>query len=609
MNAYRRRLRTIIDRILDDLESYNSRMSADLGRLWRGYLVPHRYRIIAALFVTGLWSLFPYVTAMLTKFLVDRVLLVDSGYDPGMMQTQIPLFIRYVVMLFGMWSLFVVCNWVRNRLILDTGQRVIYTLRKELHEKLQVLHIGYFETHETGKVVSRVLDDVKVIHDWTTAHFLDFAANAIRLVVGVGVIFFLNWKLSLLIVFVLPVYGYFYVRIRPELRRTQIAVRRFNSGMYGLSAERIAGINVVQAFGREQREVRTFALRMNNFIRLSLRAVLYSQQLTLIAGMITAMVSGVIIYLGISFVRTGVMSLGEVMAFIQIMPNLFLQVNAITAYLTQIEGVFVVLRRVFNVLDETEDVVPGTSDLSGMNGGISFENVTFFYPGQKNPALREVSFWIKPGEKIALMGPSGAGKSTVFQLLCRFYDPQHGTVRIDGTDLVEADPVAVRKHVRMVQQEPVVFSGTLAENIAYGDLDATPRQIMTATAQAELHGFVMSLPAKYEAEVGRNGVALSGGQKQRLALSTALLTQPEVLLLDDTTSALDAETERRIRGTLDNVLEGRTSIIITQRIATARSCDRILVFENGRLSQQGTHETLKETDGFYRRVLEQQESM
>jgi ABC-type multidrug transport system fused ATPase/permease subunit len=161
----------------------------------------------------------------------------------------------------------------------------------------------------------------------------------------------------------------------------------------------------------------------------------------------------------------------------------------------------------------------------------------------------------------------------------------------------------------MVQQEPVIFSGTVADNISYGDLGATPTQIMTATSQAELHDFIMTLPTKYETEVGRNGIALSGGQKQRLALSTALLTQPEVLLLDDTTSALDAETEMRIRSTLDKVLEGRTSIIITQRIATARGCDRILVFEDGRLTQEGTHDELKVTDGFYKRIYEQQESI
>jgi ABC-type multidrug transport system fused ATPase/permease subunit len=609
MKARKRRLDALVTRILDDLESYEGSMMADLKRLWRNYLAPQRGRIIAALLITFGWSVFPYVTAMLTRFLVDKVLLIDGEYDPSMFSEQLPLFIRYVVILFTAWGLYVFANWSRNRLIIDTGQKLIYELRKELHEKLQNLHVGYFETHESGKIVSRVLDDVKNIRNWATVNFLDFASQVFRLLIGVVLIFFINWKLSLIIVFVLPIYAYIYARMRPNIRRNSISIRRMNSQMYALSSERISGISVVKAFTKEQGEFHRFANLLNNSVRLALRAILYRQQLTFIAGLITAVVKGLVIYLGVLFVKSDVMSFGDVMAFIQIMPNLFMHVNALTAYMTQIEGIFVVIRRVFYLLDEVEDVIPGHINLDGMTGKIDFEDVTFMYPGQEKPALANVKFHIDPGERVALMGPSGSGKSTIFQLLCRFYDPQDGVVRVGGVNLVDANPSSVRHHVRMVQQEPVVFSGTIGDNIAYGDLDATPTMIMTATTQAELHEFVMSLPVKYETEVGRNGVALSGGQKQRLALSTALLTEPEVLLLDDTTSALDAETERRIRETLNKVLQGRTSIIITQRIATARSCDKILVFEDGRITQVGNHDELRNSEGFYKRILEQQESI
>jgi ATP-binding cassette subfamily B protein len=207
------------------------------------------------------------------------------------------------------------------------------------------------------------------------------------------------------------------------------------------------------------------------------------------------------------------------------------------------------------------------------------------------------------------MGPSGSGKTTVFQLICRFYDAEQGAVRVGGVNLPDADPQSLRRHAVMVQQEPVVFSGTIGENIMYGRLDASPQQIMDAAEQAELHEFIMSLPVKYETEVGQNGISLSGGQKQRLALATALLTKPEILLLDDTTSALDAETEAKIRETLNKVLSGRTSIIITQRIATARDCDMILVLEEGHLKQVGCHDELKNTLGFYRNIFLQQESL
>ena len=210
------------------------------------------------------------------------------------------------------------------------------------------------------------------------------------------------------------------------------------------------------------------------------------------------------------------------------------------------------------------------------------------------------------GRSLAVTGPSGSGKSTVFQLLLRFYHPQGGHVRAGGVYLVEADPASIRSHIRVVQQEPTIFSGTISDNIRYGKLDADDQAIRRAAAQAELHQFIDELPDAYDTMVGENGVTLSGGQKQRLALATALLTDPEVLLLDDTTSALDAATEAKIRETLRHALAGRTSLIITQRIATARQCDRILVFEDGRITQRGTHEELKETPGFYAHICREQ---
>jgi ATP-binding cassette subfamily B protein len=247
--------------------------------------------------------------------------------------------------------------------------------------------------------------------------------------------------------------------------------------------------------------------------------------------------------------------------------------------------------------------------LENIDGSVHFDHVEFSYPDQSDHALKDVSFYIRPGERVALMGPSGAGKSTVFNLILRFYDPDRGAVYVDGVNLVNADPASIRRHVVMVQQEPVVFSGTVAENIVYGRLDARASEIMEAAKQAELHDFIMTLPVKYETEVGQNGVSLSGGQKQRLALATAMLTKPEVLLLDDTTSALDAETEARIRETLNKALRGHTSMIITQRVATARSCDRIIVLESGRIVEIGTHDSLRDNGGFYSRIVTQQESL
>jgi ABC-type multidrug transport system fused ATPase/permease subunit len=272
-----------------------------------------------------------------------------------------------------------------------------------------------------------------------------------------------------------------------------------------------------------------------------------------------------------------------------------------------VQALFVVARRVLAILETRVEIEPGRIGLEGMHGEIRFEHVSFTYPEQKEPALKDVSFSISAGQRVALMGPSGAGKTTVFLLLLRFYDPQAGRISVGGVDLLSASQASLRRHVRLVQQEPTIFTGSMADNITYGKLDALPEEIRRAAAAAELHEFIETLPEGYETIVGERGVTLSGGQKQRLALATALLTDPEVLLLDDTTSALDAKTEARIRVTLNRVLAGRTSLIITQRVATAMECDRIIVLEDGVITQQGRHEQLaREKNGFYRRICEQQ---
>ncbi len=608
LRAQRARAERLMGELMKDSESYNGRVSDDLGRLWQQYLREYRWRIFAAFAITLVWSTHGYIFALATQYLVDDIIKLGTGVSVTL-EEQMPGFYRWAGIVLGTWTMVVVTQWVRSRLILGVGQSLIYKLRTELHEKLQVLHIGYFERQETGKLMSRVLEDVWIIREWSTTHAVNILAAVFQLLVGVAVAFWVNWQLTLIIIASMPIYFWAFVQIRPAIRRLNIAMRRLNAGMYARSQERIGAVSLVKAFDQERRETLYFRQRMNNYVRLAMRVINYQGGMVAAAGVITAITTGVVIYVGFSWAQAGRISIGEVVFFMNVMPRLFMQINTLSNVFVQIQAVFVVIKRVFNLLDEDVDVSPGTIELDGIAGRVHFDRVSFKYPGQSSGAIENISFYIAPGEKVALMGPSGAGKTTVFNLILRFYDPHEGSVQIDGIDLVNADPASIRRHAVLVQQEPVIFSGTIAENIVYGRMQSRPSEIMAAARQAELHDFIMTLPVKYETEVGQNGISLSGGQKQRLALATALLTRPEVLLLDDTTSALDAETEARIRTTLDHALEGRTSIIITQRIATARSCDRIIVMDRGRIVQQGTHEELKSEEGFYRKILLQQESL
>ena len=607
MTTGNERIERLTKRLLsEDIETYSGKVRVDIGRLWRDYLRPFKRNIILALVVTAFWSVHSYELHLLSRYLVDSVLALGQDVVPPR-AVQLERLRIYAILLFSTWTIFVFCHWSRSSLIMRVGEKLVADLRRDLHHKLNRLHIAYFESQETGKLMSRVLEDVWVIREWATNQFITIAAHILRLLTGLLILFFIEWRLALMLTLSLPLYAFFTVRIRPLIRRLNISLRRLNASMYGLTQERITGIGVVKAFGQENQEKQRFALRVNNNIRLGMNVIRYQGLLNFTTGTITAIMGGLIPYYGIYLYRTGELTLGDVMVFVFSMGNIFFQVNHLTSYYIQIQAVLVVLKRVFNVLDEDEAIPPGETLFESQDGSIRFNHVDFAYPKQVKKTLKDVTFHIHSGSKVALMGPSGSGKSSIFQLLCRFYTPQAGMIDVGGLDLADAEPISLRKHVVMVQQEPVIFSGSIADNISFSREDSGPRDIMRAAKLAELHDFIMTLPSKYETEVGQNGISLSGGQKQRLALATALLSEPSILLLDDTTSALDAETEAKIRDTLSKVQKGRTSIIITQRIATARTCDWIIVLEEGRIQAQGTHDQLVKQDGFYKKIFEQQE--
>jgi ABC-type multidrug transport system fused ATPase/permease subunit len=607
MKSHTQRVHEVIEELLGKREPVPGEVGRDLRRLWQRQLRPHRAWLTVAVILTAVWSAMPYGFSFTWRFAVDDVMKVGKEIEPD----EVPNLVRLVWFFFwmnmGIWTIRLSFQWLRYKLVASIGQGLVYRLRKDLHRKLQSLHVGFFEKTPVGVIMSRILDDVDVIGTWVRYGAPAGLASLAQVFIGAGVLLYFSWQLGLVVLVSLPIYAWAFAKLRPAVVRAHRALRALNARMYARGTERIGGVRVVKAFAREHAEAQSFSRLVHDSIRVAMRLVWYSQGLSLIAGVITALMTGGILYFGATLVRYEQMSLGQLVGFIGGMNTVLWAVNQLTVLATDVQAALVVLRRVFRVLEEEEEVVPGHISLDGMVGRIEFDRVTFAYPGSDHLALDNVSFRVEPGQRIALMGPSGAGKSTVFQLLLRFYDPDDGELRVGGVDLAEADPWSARRHVRMVQQEPTVFSGTVAENISYGKLDATPQEVMEAARRAELHEFVNSLPLRYQAQVGEGGTTLSGGQKQRLALATALLTDPEVLLLDDTTSALDAATEAKIRETLRHVLQGRTSLIITQRVATARDCDKIIVLEAGRIVQEGTHEELLDVPGFYQDIRREQE--
>jgi ABC-type multidrug transport system fused ATPase/permease subunit len=604
------RVELIIRRVLDDSQEPSSHSPGSWRRLWLTYLKPHLGVLTLLLAIMAAWGPLPLAIPLVHKFVIDDVLRGGAALtDPAQWAERLPLLGWAVLWNLLIYGLFFFFHWAQQSAALAVSQRITYALRKDLYEKLQRLHIGFFDRTQTGRLMSRLLDDVNVLQGAASNHLAQLVGQFSKFLGAAIVMYWLNWQLSLALTLVLPFYIGLFLYLRPRIRRTNIAISRMNSRTIGHTEERIAAIRVLQAFNAERREFSRFATLIHDAVRLQVRSAVYKLSLDLFVATLTAVLTGVVIYVGARQIQAGHMSLGAVLAYLGAMSRFFGPIGQVANLATFFQYVGVVLRRVLALMDEPEDVLSGQVRLRGIKGKIEFDAVSFAYPRQIDPALKQISFKIKPGERIALMGPSGAGKTTLFQLLLRFYDPDAGVIRVGGVDLAEANIASLRRHVRMVQQEPFIFSGTLTENLMYGQPDATPEEIRTAAQQAELHDFILSLPEKYETSVGEHGMSLSGGQKQRLALATALLTNPEILLLDDTTSALDAETEAKIRATLEKVLPGHTTLIITQRIATARHCDRILVLENGLLTQNGHHDTLLAHPGFYQRVYHQQESI
>ena len=614
MRARRRsardRAREVRERILSDTQELTDSARGDIGRFVRAYLRPHATAMVSTLIVMAIWAVAPMGFAYTHKRLIDQVLAGadgPGGVPPGVM----PRLLAGVWWVFwaniGLHTVNLLCNLTASYLSLRTSRAIALRLRGDLYGKLDALQVSFHEQTQTGRIVSRIQHDVGVVQNAVAGQVSSLLVEPFKLIVGLAVLFALNARLTLVVLAALPLYTLVFFKLRPLIRRNGIAQSRVNSRLYGLVDERLSAITVVKAFAQERRELSRFSRMVSEGVRLALIQPFYTQGLSLAASSITAAVTGVVLFVGLGAVRDARegMTLGAVVAYLQLTNHVFQPIQVLTNAMTGIQSSLVSLRRVFALLDQRVVYEPGRIQLRGIRGKIHFDHVSFTYPNQDRPALDDVRLLIAPGERVAIMGPSGAGKSTLFQLLLQFYRPQEGAVRVDDIDLVDADPASVRRHIRLVQQEAFVFSGTLRENITYGFVNARTDDVERAARMAELHTFIRDLPDGYDTVVGPRGMSLSGGQRQRLALATALLTDPEVLLLDDTTSALDAETEARIRATLARALKGRTGLIITHRVATAQDCDRIVVIEHGRLAQMGTHRQLR-THGFYGRICAQQ---
>ena len=483
------------------------------------------------------------------------------------------------------------------------GQRVIIDIREAVYRHLQRLSLSYFDKRQTGAIMSTVTNDVSALQAALVESVVEMVTETIILIGSLLSMFFLHWKLSLLTLFTMPLILQAINTFGRKLRKAGRVLQERTADITAVLQETIAGIRVIKSFAREEHEISRFTQENFYNFRAQMKTSQLMAALTPIIEFFAAIGVVVIIWYGGMEVIEGTITSGALIAFLIYVVNLANPVKRISRVYGNIQRALAAAERVFEVLDTKSDIQeqPDAIVLPTVQGHVAMNNVTFSYTPGHN-ALDNVSLEVNPGQMIAIVGPSGAGKTTIANLLPRFYDPQAGSILVDGHDIRTITLQSLREQIGIVPQETILFNGTVYDNILYGRLDASEAEVIAAAQAANAHEFIEKLPDQYNTSIGERGATLSGGQRQRIAIARAILKNPRILILDEATSALDTESEKLVQQALDKLMVGRTSFVIAHRRSTVQRADLIVVLAKGAIVELGTHSELLAKGGLYRKL-------
>ncbi|EVE40486.1 SAV1866 family putative multidrug efflux ABC transporter [Staphylococcus aureus] len=562
------------------------------------FVKPYKYRIFATIIVGIIKFGIPMLIPLLIKYAIDGVinnhaLTTDEKVHHLTIAIGIALFIFVIVR--------PPIEFIRQYLAQWTSNKILYDIRKKLYNHLQALSARFYANNQVGQVISRVINDVEQTKDFILTGLMNIWLDCITIIIALSIMFFLDVKLTLAALFIFPFYiltvYVFFGRLRKLTRERSQALAE----VQGFLHERVQGISVVKSFAIEDNEAKDFDKKNTNFLTRALKHTRWNAYSFAAINTVTDIGPIIVIGVGAYLAISGSITVGTLAAFVGYLELLFGPLRRLVASFTTLTQSFASMDRVFQLIDEDYDIKNGVGaqPIEIKQGRIDIDHVSFQYNDNEAPILKDINLSIEKGETVAFVGMSGGGKSTLINLIPRFYDVTSGQILIDGHNIKDFLTGSLRNQIGLVQQDNILFSDTVKENILLGRPTATDEEVVEAAKMANAHDFIMNLPQGYDTEVGERGVKLSGGQKQRLSIARIFLNNPPILILDEATSALDLESESIIQEALDVLSKDRTTLIVAHRLSTITHADKIVVIENGHIVETGTHRELIAKQGAY----------
>ncbi len=553
------------------------------------FLIPYK----ASLWFSILLMLLNSVAAIAGPYLLKVA--VDSGLRNGSMDILLQSVLLYILAISVQW----VSIFSRVNIMARVGQGIIFDVREQLFAHLQKLSLSFYNRYSVGRIITRVINDVEVLREFITWALLAIVRDLFVVIGTLITMLVLDTRLSLIAFSVLPLMIGITVAFRRRARRNYRLVRQAISWVNSVLAENINGVRVVQAFSRQEKNYTDFRDQVNqNNKATSLKAARIAAAFPASFDLMGAISIALVVWVGgravLSTDSAAAITPGLLIAFILYIERIFEPIRDLSQRYDAFQSTMASGERILALMDTPAEVVddPNAVDLPYLRGEVQFDQMSFHYSDDPTPVLSEINLNVQPGETIALVGRTGAGKSTLVKLVSRFHDPTQGAIKIDGFDLRKVTQNSLRSQMGIVLQDPFLFSGSVMENIRFGRLDASDEEVLQAAQAVGAHDFIMRLPKGYQTSVEEGGVVLSVGQRQLISFARALLADPRILILDEATSSVDTQTERVIQAALARLLKGRTAFVIAHRLSTVANADRILVIEDGRIVEQGTHESL-----------------